>query len=77
MQLALGRADAKEAFAAQRKNILAALARLEAEMKSDPKMNEHINDFRSETEKLKIKLEIVRPQISGEKAFEVKEQFKR
>ena len=75
LQLALGKADAKDLFDEQRKNILNSIQLVEAELKSDPKLNERLEDFKSEVEKFKLKLEILKLQFEL-KRFEVKDEFK-
>jgi len=75
LQLALGRANAKDAFIEQRKRILAALEHLEKEMRKDTKMNQFINEFRTEAEKMKLKLEILKLKFEL-KTIEVKEGYK-
>ena len=74
LQLALGKADAKDEFEEQRKNILKAIHEVEAEIKSNPEWNERINEFNVEIEKFKLKLEILKLKFEL-KNFDLKEDI--
>lgn len=75
VQLALGRADAKDLFEKQQEKILHAINEMETEIKSNPELQEHFEDFKTEMEKFKLKLEILKLKYELKK-FEVKGDFK-
>ena len=59
LQLALGKAETKEAFEEQRKKIEHALHSLEAFLRSNKTSNEYYSTLLMETEKFRIKLDIL------------------
>ncbi len=59
VQLALGRADTRDAFEAQRKKIMQALHDLEVLMESEGFSSEYYGKLQTEIAKFKIKLEIL------------------
>ncbi len=75
LQLSLGKADAKDYFFEQRKKILNALHELESGLNDNPELNERMNEFKSEIEKFKLKLNILELQFEL-KAFKGKEKMK-
>ena len=62
VQLALGKAETKEAFEEQRKKITNALNDLEALIRSNKTSSEYYSKLMMETEKFKVKMEILRMQ---------------
>jgi len=62
VQLALGKAETKDAFEEQRKKISHALSSLETLIRSNKTSSEYYSKLMMETEKFKIKLDILRMQ---------------
>jgi hypothetical protein len=60
VQLALGKADTRDAFEAQRKKIAQALHDLETFIAKNAQANEYYEKLRAEIAKFRIKLEIIR-----------------
>ena len=75
VQLALGKAEAKDLFAGQKKKILDTLHHIESELKSNPEVQSRITDIKNEIRKFKIKLEILELQFEL-KTFKGTEKFK-
>ncbi len=75
LQLALGKADAKDFFLAQKKKILNSLHEFESGLKENPELKERLNDFKTEIEKFKLKLNILEMQFEL-KSFKGKEKIK-
>ena len=75
VQLALGKAEAKDLFEEQKKKIMNAVAEVESEIKSNPSWVEYRDDFKGEVEKFKLKMEILKMQFSLKK-MEVSDKFK-
>jgi ElaB/YqjD/DUF883 family membrane-anchored ribosome-binding protein len=75
VQLALGKAEAKDLFEEQYKKILHAIHEMEAEMKGNPGMRERLDEIKSEMEKFKLKMEILKLKYELKK-FDVKDDFK-
>ncbi len=75
LQLSLGKVEAKEYFEKQKKAILHSIDEFEKELKANPTMNEWMSEFKTESEKLKLKLEIL--QLKYElKKFRITDEFK-
>lgn len=75
VQLALGKAEAKDLFEEQRKKILNSIHEIEVEMKGNPGMNERLSEFKSEIEKFKLKMEILKLKFDLKK-FDAEDKFK-
>jgi len=75
VQLSLGKAEAKEAFEKQKKNIIHSLDTLERAIKANPTMNEWMIEVKSESERLKLKLEILKLKYELKK-FRITDDFK-
>jgi len=75
VQLSLGKAEAKEAFEKQKKNIIQSLDTLERAIKANPTMNEWMIEVKSESERLKLKLEILKLKYELKK-FRITDDFK-
>lgn len=75
VQLALGKAEAKDLFEEQRKNILNSIHEIEVEIKTNPSVQDQLNEFKSEMEKFKLKLDILKLKYDLKK-FDIKDEFK-
>ena len=75
LQLALGKAEAIELFEEQRKAIVNAVNALQEEVKRNPEWKANMNEFDVETEKFKLKLEIMKLKFEL-KGFELNEDIK-
>lgn len=75
VQLALGKAEAKDLFEEQKKKIFYALGAVETELKSNPELKPYVILLRSDIEKFKLKLEIFKLKFELNK-FEIKDAFK-
>jgi len=74
VQLALGKAESKEAFEEQRKNIIKSLHTLEAAIRKNESANEYYSQFLEEIEKFKIKIDILKLRFELKK-MEAKTDF--
>jgi len=74
LQLSLGKAEAKDAFLAQRKKIAKMIHRLEDAAKKNPEIRDRMNEFEHEIEKFKLKLEILAVKFELKK-IEVTDDF--
>ncbi len=75
VQLNLGKAEVREYFEKQKKVILKALDELETELKTHSTWNEFLSEFKSEGEKLRLKMEILQLKFELKK-FKVSDDFK-
>ncbi len=75
LQLALGKAEAKEAFEEQRKKIMNLIQEIEVEIKNNPELTIRLNEFKIDLEKFKLKMEVLKLKFELKK-FEMKDDFK-
>lgn len=74
VQLALGKADTKDAFEEQRKKIVASIAELETAIRSQKVLNEYYTRLLLEMDKFKIKLDILKLRFELKK-LDAREEF--
>ena len=67
LQVALGKAEAYDAFEKQKKKILEEIRKLETEIKNNPRFKEIASNLREELEKFKSKLEDLVRQFQSKK----------
>lgn len=75
LQLKLGKAEAKDFFEKQRTGIIQAMDNLENELRSHPRWNSLLSDFKNEGDKLRLKLEILQLKFELKK-FRITDDFK-
>lgn len=75
LQLALGKAESKVFYAEQRNKVLLAIHEIEAEIRTNPGLNGYMDEFKSELEKFKLKMDVLRLKFEL-KSFQVKDEFK-